>query len=369
MRHRLNASTIALAIMTVVLVPRTSAAACTPTGFIRDAINLTAAAINPTTVTSPLDATGCDIGVYYDHNVTGGVATLTSVEVRNARYFGVVANGDAGSFAVHINNNLIHHIGEVPFNGAQHGVGIYIRAFFGFNITGEVNGNLVYAYQKGGIVATGRGTKIAQLNSNKVIGLGHVTFIAQNGIQISYGAMPAPSQVLSNTVTGNSYIGFPGDGSASGGILVVGGPYYGLCPDGDPCPYVKTALIGVNVTLTAVGVNTVLNNDVGVFVSNVAGDGNAAATPTNNLVVASLAGSDVAYNTSYMTGISDYGNGDFILGNYIMVGGGYGPSCVSEIDTVGSINPTLAANTPATCTASPAAAASAVKLKASPEQP
>ena len=72
MRHRLNASTIALAVMTVfVLVPRTSAAACNPTGFIKDAINLTAAAINPTTVTSPLDAAGCDIGVYYDHNVAG----------------------------------------------------------------------------------------------------------------------------------------------------------------------------------------------------------------------------------------------------------------------------------------------------------
>jgi hypothetical protein len=355
--------------MTVVLVPRTSAAACTPTGFIRDAIDLTAAAINPTTVTSPLDATGCDIGVYFDHNVAGGSATLTSVDVRGARYFGVVANGDAGSFAVHINNNLVHHIGNVPFDGSQHGVGIYVRAFFNFNITGEVNGNLVFAYQKGGIVATGRGTKIAQLSNNRVQGLGHVSFIAQNGIQISYGAMPYPSQVLSNTVTGNSYIGFPGDGSASGGILVVGGPYYGLCPDGDPCPYVKTALIGINSALNAVGANTVLNNDVGVFVSNVAGNGNAPPTPTNNLIFASLAGSDVAYNTSYLTGISDYGNTDYIVGNYIMLGGGYGPSCVSEIDTVGSINPQLVANTPATCTAAPAASASAAKLQASPDRP
>ena len=38
------------------------AATCTPTGFVRDNINLTAAQIGGT-VTGSLDATGCDIGV------------------------------------------------------------------------------------------------------------------------------------------------------------------------------------------------------------------------------------------------------------------------------------------------------------------
>jgi hypothetical protein len=367
-KQRLNASTIALAVITMFMfAPSASAATCTATGFVRDAINLTAAQINPAAVTSPLDATGCDIGVYFDHNVAGGVATLTSVDVSGARYYGVVVNGDGGSLVAHINNNQIHHIGNVPFDGSQHGVGLYIRAFFGFNVTGEATGNLVFAYQKGGIVATGRGVKIAKLDNNSVHGLGHVDFIAQNGIQISYGAMPFPSQVMSNTVTGNSYIGFPGDGSASGGILIVGGPYYGLCPDGDPCPYVKTAFIGINSALNALGPNTVLNNDVGLFVSNVAGNGNAPPTPTNNLMVANLAGSDVAYNTSYMAGISDYGNTDLIVANTIFQGGGYN-GCATSIDTVGSITPFITANKPA-CAPPAAARASVGRLKASPEQP
>src|ERR1700694_5966899 len=45
-----------------------SATNCTPTGFFRDNINMTAAVINPVgAVTGDVDATGCNIGVYYDH--------------------------------------------------------------------------------------------------------------------------------------------------------------------------------------------------------------------------------------------------------------------------------------------------------------
>jgi hypothetical protein len=48
------------------LAPVAQAASCTATGFIRDAIDLTAAMINPPgTVTGDVDATGCNIGIYY----------------------------------------------------------------------------------------------------------------------------------------------------------------------------------------------------------------------------------------------------------------------------------------------------------------
>ena len=43
-----------------------AAATCTTTGMVRDNIDLTAALKNPTApVTGEVDATGCDIGVYY----------------------------------------------------------------------------------------------------------------------------------------------------------------------------------------------------------------------------------------------------------------------------------------------------------------
>src|ERR1700694_1457415 len=264
-------------------VPRADAAAtCTATGFIRDGIDLKAALINPSSVPATLDATGCEIGVYYNHNKSGGVVTLNQVDIWGAQYFGVAVNADGGPLTVHITNNFIHNIGNLPFDGSQHGVGLYLRAFFTHNLTGEVMGNTVSAYQKGGIVATRGGVKLSKWDNNKVYGLGHLNFIAQNGIQISYGAVPSPGEVLNNTVTGNSYIG-TGDVS-SGGILVLGGPGFGNCPDGDPCPYEKNVLVGINSTFTTLGPNFVFNNDVGIWMFNLAGDGvSAPPTPTTNL--------------------------------------------------------------------------------------
>ncbi|MFI4986014.1 MAG: hypothetical protein ACHQF3_01095, partial [Alphaproteobacteria bacterium] len=50
------------------------AAACTLTGFVRDYINLSAALINPKgTVTGDVDATGCNIGVFFSAGASGRV--------------------------------------------------------------------------------------------------------------------------------------------------------------------------------------------------------------------------------------------------------------------------------------------------------
>ena len=57
---------IAAAFASTVGISSARAASCTPTGFVRDNIDLTAALINPTTpVTGTMDATGCNIGVYF----------------------------------------------------------------------------------------------------------------------------------------------------------------------------------------------------------------------------------------------------------------------------------------------------------------
>ena len=52
----------------------------------RDGIDLTAAKIGGK-VTGDLDATGCDIGVYYGPGTKGSVKKAT---IENAKYFGVV---------------------------------------------------------------------------------------------------------------------------------------------------------------------------------------------------------------------------------------------------------------------------------------
>jgi hypothetical protein len=233
---------------------------------------------------------------------------------------------------VHLTANTIHNIGEPYGSGAQHGVAIYLRGYFAIsNLTGEVSNNNVTGYQKGGIVANGKGVK-AKITGNKVVGFGHVNFISQNGIQIGYGARP--TEVTGNEVHANSYIGTPGDGSASAGLLVVGGPFYGLCPDGITCPYTTNQNIGNNI---------LFNNDVALFSFN-AQVGGLTTSPTATQVVMylNLATSDACYNNSYQAGVSDLGNTDYMLFNYIAAGGGYDPPCGVHYDTSGSITPFVA---------------------------
>jgi len=200
---------------------------CTPTGFVRDSINMTAAVINPaTTVTGQIDATGCNIGVYID----GVDATIDTAEIFGANYFGIVVNGDVGSPSASITSSNIHDIGETPLNGSQHGVGVYFRSFL---LTGSASGTIsndtFTNYQKGGIVVVGQGVNVA-ITDNVVTGQGPVPYIAQNGIQIGFGAS---ASVMRNKVTENAYSGT--NNASSGGILVVGGAGYGQCPDGNPC--------------------------------------------------------------------------------------------------------------------------------------
>jgi hypothetical protein len=182
-----------------VALASSASAVCTPTGFVRDNMDLTAAQIGGN-VTGDLDATGCDIGVYYGPGTAG--ATVHAATIHGARYFGVV--NDGGNVAV--TNSTISNIGDVPFNGSQHGVAVFYTTEHVLNTptgaaSGTISGNVISQYQKGGITARGKGVS-ATIQNNRVTGLGHVDFIAQNGIQISFGAS---ATVTGNTVSGNWY--------------------------------------------------------------------------------------------------------------------------------------------------------------------
>ena len=128
-------------------------ASCTETGFFRDGINMTAAQIGGN-VTGTLDATGCNIGVYYDSTHTGNV---TGANIFGANYFGVVVNGDVGAVPVNVTGSNIHDIGETPLTGqgSQHGNAVYYRAFGG-TASGTISGNTITNYQKNGITVNGK---------------------------------------------------------------------------------------------------------------------------------------------------------------------------------------------------------------------
>jgi Periplasmic copper-binding protein (NosD) len=206
--YRLGRIAIALLVVvpaSVTMATTASAATCTPTGFSRDGIDLTAAQIGGS-VSGPLDATGCDIGVYFA--TAGGVTA--GADIFGARYFGVVNDGTS----VNVEGASVHHIGENPPNGTQHGVAIY----FTNGGTGLIDGNMVSSYQKGGIVVNGVSSvgtpTTATVTNNTVTGLGPVVFIAANGIQVSRGAV---AEVRGNSISDNFYTGEVGVGPNPGG--------------------------------------------------------------------------------------------------------------------------------------------------------
>ena len=335
-KHVLGVVSLTTALLVLALSSQSAFAACTSTGFIRDSINMTAAQINPIgTVSGDVDATGCNIGIYYDR----GVGTINKATIHGANYFGVVVNGDINVVAVSITASTVHDIGETPFNGSQHGVGIYYRAFAPDLISpsstgsasGKISGTIVYRYQKGGITVNGGST--VTVSDNIVTGLGRVDFIAQNGIQMGFGGT---AQVKNNVVTGNAYTGL--NCASSGGILVVGGAIFG-------------AALSTGSSLTG---NTLVNNDVGAFLFNADAGGNAPTTPTNIKVTNNTITNDALTNLGgcgfpgYQAGVSDFGNNDKITNNAISGVGYTAPgnttTFATPIDTTGTNSAKVHAN-------------------------
>ena len=102
------------------------AAACMLTGFMREGMNLTAKVIADGDISGTIDATGCNIGIYYGPGTSG---TVAGSEVFGSNYFGIVATGEdgdvdqclghLGTTSVDVTSNNIHDIGEKPFNGVS----------------------------------------------------------------------------------------------------------------------------------------------------------------------------------------------------------------------------------------------------------
>lgn len=304
-----------------------SAASCTPTGFMRDGIDLTAAVIDPSSpVTGSVDAGGCNIGVYFGPGTSGAVS---GAEVFGANYYGVVAN----AASVDVTGSSIHDIGETPLNGTQHGVAIDYTTLnqdgssTGASASGTVRGNTLGNYQKGGVVVNGPGAS-ATISGNTVTGQGAVAYIAQNGIEIGRGAT---GTISGNTVTGNAYSGT--NDASSCGILVFGGA-------GD------AYTTGVTIVH-----NSLTDNDIGIYVFNADGSGNPPATKTKNIIVNNAVSDSLTTNVSgngypngYQAGITEFGNHDNIVNNDIS-GDGYDQafaptagSTYTQIDTTGSMD-------------------------------
>jgi hypothetical protein len=138
-------------------------------------------------------------------NVTNTKVTVSGLaDVCDAgvdRLRGILFDGAAGS----ITNNEVTDLRQGA-SGCQEGNAIEARnAPFddtGVDLAVTIAGNVISRYQKTGIVASG--SVAATVTGNTIMGAGPVGYIAQNGIQVSFGATATLSN---NTVSGNSYTG------------------------------------------------------------------------------------------------------------------------------------------------------------------
>jgi Right handed beta helix region len=238
------------------------------------------------------------------------------------RLRGILFDGASGS----ISNTEITNINQnqgATFSGCQEGNAIEVRNFGSSptTIRVSIDSNVISGYQKTGIVANGDAD--ATITDNVVTGDGPQPFIAQNGIQIGFGAT---AMVKRNEVSGNAYTGTTGD--ASGGILVVAGPFYGSAySPGDQI---------MN--------NTLKGNDIGVWLSQIDAGGNSPATATNVKVVNNTITNNAITNPFYQAGISDQGNNDKLINNTISGIGYTTPPNTFTIDASGANRPKVHAN-------------------------
>lgn len=142
----------------------------------------------------------------------GDVAHVTDIEITASgladvcdsgadRLRGILFDGAGGS----ITDVDVHGVRQ-GLSGCQEGNAIEVRNFdpsgdpAATQLAVTISGNAVSDYQKNGITANGN--VAASITGNTVTGDGPVTYIAQNGIQIGFGAT---ALIRENIVSGNAY--------------------------------------------------------------------------------------------------------------------------------------------------------------------
>ena len=102
-----------------------------------------------------------------------------------------------------VQENTIKNIRNSSFSGTQAGVAMYAYNLDGTPRTLNVFGNTIFNYQKNGMALSGNGLTV-NVQNNTVTGAGPTSITAQNGIQVSYGAV---GTISGNTVSGNFWTG------------------------------------------------------------------------------------------------------------------------------------------------------------------
>ncbi|HLH44488.1 MAG TPA: right-handed parallel beta-helix repeat-containing protein [Bryobacteraceae bacterium] len=244
-----------------------------------------------------LEAAGLSADVVNTVIATDGLANFCAEGAD--RLAAIRFDGAAGS----IRGNTILSVNKNPSGGrssCQEGNAIEVANFTSpGRLSINIQGNTIREYQKNGILL--RGDVDGIITDNAIAGAGPQGVIGQNGIVLASGAS---AHILRNRVSGNAYTG---SGWASGGIVVDSGPLHGT-----------NYSFGVDIES-----NTLVGNDVGVWLMQMNARKQSPETPTRARVANNLIQNDAVTNGyTYQAGIVDHGNRDVIEGNKI-VGAGY----------------------------------------------
>ena len=273
-------------------------------------------------------------------NTTGTTVTASDLTVEGNwpgsvcydSLYGVLVGGGA---ALNLTDSTVEQVGAVsPLSGCQGGVGVEIGSAPTSQVGHAVlRDDSIKTYQKNGITIDGPGST-AQIDGVTVTGAGPTAAVAQNGIQVSFGAT---ASIANSSVSGNNYTGT--GGASSAGILVFGG-------GGSKCGLGATSPLVRHSAFTG---NRLSENDMGIGFFNL----DSACAKSVQTVTGDLACGNVIENshgypggkpsadanvsgwpetlltptpptTGYQAGVDDYGDRDVICDNAVS-GAGYAP--------------------------------------------
>jgi hypothetical protein len=241
-------------------------------------------------------------------------------------WYGILVGGGA---SLSLSNSTVENIEAQPLTGCQGGVGVEIGSAPTSQIGhADLTNDTIESYQKNGITVDGPGST-ADIDHVVVTGAGPTPTIAQNGIQVSFGAT---ASVTGSTITGDNYTG--AFDASSAGILAYGGGG-AVCGIGTISPLVEHARFTGN---------TLVGNDIGIALANYDPTcTKSVSTPTGDIACSNVLQNSHGYpggtasadaNISgigtgatavgYQAGVSDVGDRDVICDNAIS-GAGYAP--------------------------------------------
>ncbi len=247
------------------------------------------------------------------------------------------------SATINLTASSIKDVYLLPFPalfGCQAGIGIRIGQYINGDsaITSTpgkatIDGVTVSGYQKGGIVVAEAGSD-ATIKNSTVTGVGNTAAIAQNGIQVSYGAK---ADIRNNIVKDNRC-----DNSTCGPDIVNQSQSAGI-------------LLYLQAAGTVVDNNTVSNNDMGIYhYSSTSVTINANLFTANRYAGVVLNQGKATVSNNEITGASNFGvgvvsykddtaNAEGTLTNNFITGAGVGVKLIDDF-TGDTFIPTIVAN-------------------------